>query len=208
MKGSKRLWQIMFTKKFSLGLFEIVPFNRNQRCFLVSRFFFSEQIEEPNGSNSSLSAVLFAREVVRLVNKSGCLFTAMYLSQCTVCLQHYYADSAPMEGSSMSPYVSLTRSGIPKIIPSFHRKVIRGSDRERANRITKLYMSWFTVGRLVKLAKRPSKSLFRSITQDADFVSIQVYAEQFRMLLPVLIERYIPWVWTVPVFQGLSWRPT
>ncbi|XP_071739507.1 receptor like protein kinase S.2-like [Rutidosis leptorrhynchoides] len=38
-----------------LGLFEIVPFNHNQRCFLVSRFF-SEQIEEPNGSNSSLAA--------------------------------------------------------------------------------------------------------------------------------------------------------
>lgn len=37
--------------KFDLGLFEIVLFNRNQRCFLVSRFF-SEQIEEPNGSNS------------------------------------------------------------------------------------------------------------------------------------------------------------
>ncbi|KAL3534687.1 hypothetical protein ACH5RR_003148 [Cinchona calisaya] len=41
--------------KLDLGLFEIVPFNRNQRCFLVSRFF-SEQIEEPNGSNSSLAA--------------------------------------------------------------------------------------------------------------------------------------------------------
>ena len=35
--------------KLDLGLFEIVPFNRNQRCFLVSRFFFSEQIEESNG---------------------------------------------------------------------------------------------------------------------------------------------------------------
>ncbi|GJV03536.1 cytochrome c oxidase subunit 3 [Tanacetum coccineum] len=42
--------------KLDLGLFEIVPFNRNQRCFLVSRFF-SEQIEEPNGSNSSLAAM-------------------------------------------------------------------------------------------------------------------------------------------------------
>lgn len=37
--------------KFDLGLFEIFLFNRNQRCFLVSPFF-SEQIEEPNGSNS------------------------------------------------------------------------------------------------------------------------------------------------------------
>lgn len=37
--------------KLDLGLFEIVLLNRNQRCFLVSRFF-SEQIEEPNGSNS------------------------------------------------------------------------------------------------------------------------------------------------------------
>ncbi|KAL3513973.1 hypothetical protein ACH5RR_026690 [Cinchona calisaya] len=41
--------------KLDLGLFEIVHFNCNQRCFLVSRFF-SEQIEEPNGSNSSLAA--------------------------------------------------------------------------------------------------------------------------------------------------------
>ena len=31
--------------KLDLGLFEIVLFNRNQRCFLVSPFF-SEQIEE------------------------------------------------------------------------------------------------------------------------------------------------------------------
>ncbi|GJT71909.1 cytochrome c oxidase subunit 1 [Tanacetum coccineum] len=38
--------------KLDLGLFEIDPFNRNRICFLVSRFF-SEQIEEPNGSNSS-----------------------------------------------------------------------------------------------------------------------------------------------------------
>ena len=37
--------------KLDLGLFEIVLFNRNQRCFLVSHFF-SEQIKEPNGSNS------------------------------------------------------------------------------------------------------------------------------------------------------------
>ncbi|WVZ26915.1 hypothetical protein V8G54_000089 (mitochondrion) [Vigna mungo] len=37
--------------KLDLGLFEIVLLNRNQRCFLVYRFF-SEQIEEPNGSNS------------------------------------------------------------------------------------------------------------------------------------------------------------
>ncbi|GMN62201.1 hypothetical protein TIFTF001_031284 [Ficus carica] len=30
----------------------------------------------------------------------------------------------------------------------------KGSDRERADRITKLYMSWFTVRRLAKLANR------------------------------------------------------
>ncbi|WVY96101.1 hypothetical protein V8G54_028252 [Vigna mungo] len=37
--------------KLDLGLFEIVLLNRNQRCFLVYRFFY-EQIKEPNGSNS------------------------------------------------------------------------------------------------------------------------------------------------------------
>lgn len=111
---------------------------------------------------------------MRLMKRSGPLFTATYLSQCSVCLQHFYADSAPIEGSVMSPYVSLTGSGISRIIPSFHRKVLLGKDRERADRIVKLYMSWFTAGRLIKVAKRPSKSLFSSITQDTNFASVQV----------------------------------
>jgi len=45
-------------RNFLLGLFEIVPFNRNQRFFLVSRFF-SEQIEEPNGLKIPAIILLF-----------------------------------------------------------------------------------------------------------------------------------------------------
>lgn len=48
MKGSKRLWQNMFTKKWpeigSPGLFEIVPFNRNKIGCLIRawiRFVFN-----------------------------------------------------------------------------------------------------------------------------------------------------------------------
>ncbi|MQL67791.1 hypothetical protein Taro_000009 [Colocasia esculenta] len=39
--------------KMDLGLFEIVPFNRNQRCFFVWIVFLfrTKKIEEPNGSN-------------------------------------------------------------------------------------------------------------------------------------------------------------
>lgn len=121
----------------------------------------------------SVASFLFAREVIKLVRRSGFLFTATYLSQCSVCLQHYYADSMPMEGSVMSPYVSMTRSGIPRFISSFHRKVIRGKGSRKSRSDSKNYMSWFTVGRLVKLAKKPSKALFRSITDDTDWACIR-----------------------------------
>nr|YP_010348919.1 succinate dehydrogenase subunit 4 [Fragaria iinumae]UNS17515.1 succinate dehydrogenase subunit 4 [Fragaria iinumae] len=51
-----------------LLLFQLVPFNRNQRCFLVSRFF-SEQIEEPNGSLECHSYSFIYGCFVELVGK-------------------------------------------------------------------------------------------------------------------------------------------
>lgn len=71
-----------------------------------------------------IGAYLVAKQVVRLNSKSGPLFTALYLKQCAVSLQQAYAGE-PTEKGLLPVPVSLTRSGYPDIIPSFHRKMIR-----------------------------------------------------------------------------------
>lgn len=108
-----------------------------------------------------LAAVLFVREVIRLKRKSGLLFVALYLKQCGVCLQRYYAGSY-QKGDSISVSVSLTRCGIPKIIPSVLRKHVRARS-DRGDIIVKLYLSWFSLAKLVELAPRVSKDTFQSI---------------------------------------------
>ncbi|KAL0391404.1 UNVERIFIED_CONTAM: Cytochrome c oxidase subunit [Sesamum latifolium] len=96
--------------KFDLGLFEIVSFNRNQRCFLVSRFF-SEQIEEPNGSNSSLAATkdigfAFRKErsklkaIFKFFNKGLEPYTGWSRSRLVVPPQNLDPSCLASEGSS------------------------------------------------------------------------------------------------------------
>ena len=58
--------------------------------------------------------------------------------------------------------VSLTRSGYPRIIPSFHRHMIRRKD-EKADRLVKLYLSIFSLSRIITLAKPVGKHTFSSI---------------------------------------------
>lgn len=87
--------------------------------------------------------------------KSGLLFTALYLKQCAVALQRYYADN-PIQKETMSVSVSLTKSGIPRLIPVHHRYCIRCRD-DRADYLVKLYLSWFGLARIIELAKPVSK---------------------------------------------------
>ena len=85
--------------------------------------------------------------------KSG---TSLYLKQCVVHLQQDYAGS-PISVGSSAVNVSLSRAGLPTIIPKHHRFIImkRG---ERGDRLVRLYLSWFSVCRVLPLAKRISKA--------------------------------------------------
>jgi len=109
-----------------------------------------------------LAVVSFVREVRQIQKRSGLLFLALYLKQCGVCLQRYYALSHDKH-QTLSVSVSLTRSGIPRIIPSVLRKHIRDRS-ERGDYIVKLYLSWFGLSKVIELAPRISKKTFSSIT--------------------------------------------
>lgn len=85
-----------------------------------------------------LAAAHFVRNVYRLNRGSGLLFTALYLKQCRVALQRYYAGS-PIKNEPLSVRVSLTRSGLPRIIPKRLRHVISCKD-DRADVVVRIYI--------------------------------------------------------------------
>lgn len=57
----------------------------------------------------------------------------------------------PVKGLSPFP-VSLTREGYPRIIPAFHRRMIYRKD-EKADLLVQLYLSWFSLAKVIQLAK-------------------------------------------------------
>lgn len=100
------------------------------------------------------------RRVLSLYRKSGPLFTALYFKQCSVALQRYYAGNIVVN-ETLPFSVSLTRSGLPRIIPRRHRHCLSCGD-ERADYLVRLYLSWFGLSRIIELAKPISRSTFES----------------------------------------------
>lgn len=113
-------------------------------------------------SDLAISGYLFAKKVVRLVRKSGLLHCALYLKQCSSSLQQAYGGTKHLPQLLPVP-IALTRSGLPTIIPAHHRRAIRVGD-ERSDRLVKLYLSWFTLSKLIALAKPIKRSTFEPIT--------------------------------------------
>lgn len=158
-----------------------------------------------------LCAVSFAREVIRLRRKSGLLFTALYLKQCSVCLQRYYAGSY-RKSDSLSVPIGLTRSGIPTIIPTVLRKHIRARDA-RGDRIVKLYLSWFSLSKLVQLAPKVSKETFKSITEYPDNQAeyqgrIKEFLGEIKDSAQEIWSLYYPTISSIPLLKGIRWEPT
>lgn len=133
------------------------------------------------------------------------LTTAVYLKHCRVALQMFYGADifTPL------PFpISLTQTGYPRIIPSFHWHLIRRRD-SRSDVLVRLYMSGFSIGRIVKLAKVVSKSTYQSIVTPPDDMdriqrdkfSISSIKDKFKEIFP----RYLPNIHQIPLEQGVTW---
>lgn len=104
--------------------------------------------------------------------------------------------------------VSLTRRGLPRIIPSFHRKrIMRGGSE--AESIVQMYLSFFSLYRIVLQAKKIKKDTFASILQPcADIDRARSRISFFKQDIVVLFDRYVPWFRRIPLNQGITWEPT
>jgi hypothetical protein len=113
-----------------------------------------------------ISAYLVAKRIMVLYRKSGPLFVALYLKQCATSLQRFYGEGGVSPGLLSVP-LSLTRTGLPRILPAHHRRAIIKSD-SKADMLVKLYLSLFSLSRVILLAKKVSKATFANIVQPAD----------------------------------------
>ena len=91
--------------------------------------------------------------------------------------------------------ISLTRKGYPRIIPVFHRKKIYRGTAE-SHRLVRLYLTIFSIGRIIKLAKPVNKGTYSSIIfPPRDMDSIQSMVSDIKCVLP---RRYIPTLAKIP----------
>lgn len=120
-----------------------------------------------------IASYLFMKSVIRLRRKSGMLFTALYLKQCSSSLQRAYGGNPHVSGLLPFP-VSLTRSGYPTIIPAFHRLMIYKKD-EKADLLVRMYLSFFTLSYVIELSKKVSKSTFESIITPVENMDTKVW---------------------------------
>lgn len=156
---------------------------------------------------SCISAFLFAKAVCRLSRKSGLLFTALYLKQFKARLQQYYGG-IPKEKSLLPVMVSLTGSGIPRIIPPYHRKMSMRKD-SKADSLVKWYLSLFSLSKVILLSKSLSKENLETITKPpTGHVGILRVCDELLVQFNTLQQKYLPWIQRIPVDQGMTWEPT
>lgn len=94
-----------------------------------------------------IASHLMAKRIVALGRKSGYLFVALYLKQCSTTLMMWRGGKGPVSRDLSVP-VSLTSSGLPRIIPSFHRREIL-TRSDKADFLIKFYLLWFTISKVI-----------------------------------------------------------
>lgn len=121
----------------------------------------------------------------------------------------YYSGSYASGNKEMSgPFVSLSRCGIPTIIPRHHRHVImKGGDR--ADSLVRLYLSWFSVCRIIKLAKPVGRHTFKSIVEPIkDINRVKVVMAGLKEKWKRLSRMYLPWIKRIPLVKGFQFVPS
>ncbi|PHU29760.1 hypothetical protein BC332_01853 [Capsicum chinense] len=143
--------------------------------------------------------------------RSGFLFTALYLKQCAVSLQHYYAGNYQI-GDSLSVPISLTRCGISRIIPIVLRKRIREKS-DHGDILVRIYLSWFGLAKLILVAKKVRKANFSSIaTSQPDIGCVLGVLDEMKISFKEIQPIYLPFLKDIPLELGMSrestWKST
>jgi hypothetical protein len=157
----------------------------------------------------SIVALVLARKVFKLYKSNGLVFVSQYLGTCQIVLMRFLADS-PKIGSSYCPttWCSCTTSGIPRIIPSSHRKVLRRRDKQ-ALEMARIYLTIFGFHRV--FVRKRTHPVLKNIEDifDIDPKDRSVWRRFSLALessLPELLYTCFPCTREVRI--GMDWRPS
>lgn len=79
----------------------------------------------------------------------------------------------------------------------------------KADTLVQVYLSFFSLAKVICLAKKVSKGTFESIVspwKDPDSVINAV--GNMKRKMKYLLQRYVPDLPTIPLHQGMTWDPT
>lgn len=152
-----------------------------------------------------IASHLVGKRIVELGRSSGWLFVALYLKQCATSLRTYRAIDNPKAPASLSVPVSFTFSGLPRIIPSFHRREIRRGS-PKGDRLIPFYLSVFTFSKCILLSKRVTWSTNKFVHR----WRTKTQHEVGRVIENLILNpgREIPEIRTIPLEQGWKFKPT
>lgn len=163
-----------------------------------------------------ITAHWLSKRIWRMYRNSGPRYTCLYLKQCHLALQKALASTLDYSYVPLSkmPMVSLTKKGLPRLIPAYHRKVIRRGD-SRSRVIVRLYLTAFSFYRVIGF--RGSANVSSII--DSGYLSaflgsgrkaevLPNYLKKFLIFLEdytlVELRRVVPDLLKIPLITGFS----
>lgn len=103
------------------------------------------------------STLIVIKQIYRLRSNMNLVGLVKYLKVCSVCLQQCIGGHVVPDVGLLGMRISRTDSGIPRIIPVYHRELIRQGNKP----IIRLYLTLFALYRVINI---PAKVKIKSIT--------------------------------------------
>jgi len=132
-------------------------------------------------SNWARIMVLYLRQLNRLFRAGGRPYVVKYMKACQVLLQQVSAGYVISDTGPLGCRISRDRSGFPRIIPSFQRKLIRRGDK----RVLRVWLTLFSLYRNINYpGVLKLSTITDSSTQTSRISDIYKYIPDFAKLFP------------------------
>jgi len=159
----------------------------------------------------SIVTLVIARRIYHLYKKSGLRFASQYLKACQIQLMKFMAESPGLgKTHTSSTWCNCTSGGLPRIIPSSHRKILRKRDGKSQD-LARIYLTIFGLHRVYfRKGTHPDMTSveggFSSVFGD-DQVFMKSLQQALRIALPEFLYSCFP-ACAREVSIGLDWRPS
>lgn len=155
-----------------------------------------------------IAIYLFCKEVRRLYRSSGAIYTGQYLKVVAIKLMTFVGGKPEYRHAPPTKVrVSLTRAGIPRIIPPFHRRAIR---MRRDDRLVKLYLSLCSLSKLIMQwpeGRKVSPATIHVKNYSPGPRCIDI-ANTLAVSARLMLGSMEPKTMAVPLRLGFRWKPT